>query len=158
MNIEHLEMKELVLIAYLEKIFNENSKVKWKVKAEYSTSDKEDRVVTVQEQAGEKIVFYCDIDPLYNYYMVDIYGLSIKECKNLSLLVGNLIGKNVYVKGQKSSNFDKFNIDEDGKETWQIMFKQYTNPQAIEYMDIKRVGYNATLQCIISKIYEKEEE
>ena len=93
-----------------------------------------------------------------NYYMIDIYGLSIKECKNLSLLVGNLIGKNVYVTGQKSSNFDKFNISEDGKETWQIMFKQYTNPQAIEYMDIKRVGYNATLQCIINKVYEKEEE
>ena len=83
MNIEHLEMKELVLIAYLEKIFNENSEVKWKVKAEYSTNDNDDRVVTVQEQAGEKIVFYCDIDPLYNYYMIDIYGLSIKECKNL---------------------------------------------------------------------------
>ena len=47
MNIEHLEMKELVLIAYLEKIFNENSEVKWKVKAEDSTSDKEDRVVVV---------------------------------------------------------------------------------------------------------------
>ena len=158
MNIEHLEMKELVLIAYLEKILNENSEVKWKVKAEYSTNDNDDRVVTVQEQAGEKVVFYCDIDPLYNYYMIDIYGLSIKECKNLSLLVGNLIGKNVYITGQKSSNIDKFNISEDGKETWQIMFKQYTNPQAIEYMDIKRVGYNATLQCIINKVYEKEEE
>ena len=158
MNIDYLETKELVLIAYLEKIFNENSEVKWKVKSEYSTNDNDDRVVTVQEQAGEKIVFYCDIDPLYNYYMIDIYGLSIKECKNLSLLVGNLIGKNVYVTGQKSSNIDKFNISEDGKETWQIMFKQYTNPQAIEYMDIKRVGYNATLQCIINKVYEKEEE
>ena len=57
MNIDYLEMKELVLIAYLEKIFNENSKVKWKVKAEYSTNDNDDRVVTVQEQAGEKVVF-----------------------------------------------------------------------------------------------------
>ena len=26
------------------------------------------------------------------------------------------------------------------QEKWQIIFKQYSNPQAIEYMDIRRVG------------------
>ena len=38
------------------------------------------------------------------------------------------------------------------KDKYQIIFKQYSNPQAIEYMDIRRVGYSATLQCIINKI------
>ena len=78
--------------------------------------------------------------------MVDIYGLTIKECKELSLLIGNLIGKS-----------ERIEVENNGKlERWQIIFTQYVNPQAIEYMDIRRVGYNSTLQCIISKIYEKD--
>lgn len=138
-----LENKQLILIEYLQNLVNEYTNEKWKIKAEYSTNDNDSRVITVQEQSGEKIVFYGDIAPLYNYYMIDIYGLSIQECKNLSVMFGNLIGKSVII--------DKIN------EKWQIIFSQYVNPQAIEYMDIKRVGYNATLKCIVNKVWKKEE-
>ena len=110
----------------------------YKVKAEFSTNDKDKRVITVQEQAGQKIVFYGDIDPLFNYFQVNIYGLSIRENYTTSSQIGALIGKHI--------------IYEYKKHKWQIIFKQYSNPQAIEYMDIRRVGYSATLQCIISQV------
>lgn len=138
-----LENKQLILIEYLQNLVNEYTTDKWKIKAEYSTNDNDKRVITIQEQTGEKMVFYGDIAPLYNYYMVDIYGLSIQECKNLSIMFGNLIGKSI-------------KIDKE-TEKWQIIFSQYVNPQAIEYLDIKRVGYNATLKCIVNKIWKKEE-
>ena len=143
---ELLEKKQLILIKYLQNIVSGYTTDKWKIKAEYSTNDNDSRVITVQEQSGQKQVFYGDILPMYNYYMVDIYGLTIKECKELSLLIGNLIGKS-----------ERIEVENNGKlQRWQIIFTQYVNPQAIEYMDIRRVGYNATLQCIISKIYEKD--
>ena len=143
---ELLEKKQLILIKYLQSIVSGYTTDKWKIKAEYSTNDNDSRVITVQEQSGQKQVFYGDILPMYNYYMVDMYGLTIKECKELSLLIGNLIGKS-----------ERIEVENNGKlERWQIIFTQYVNPQAIEYMDIRRVGYNATLQCIISKIYEKD--
>ena len=143
---ELLEKKQLILIKYLQNIVSGYTTDKWKIKAEYSTNDNDSRVITVQEQSGQKQVFYGDILPMYNYYMVDIYGLTIKECKELSLLIGNLIGKS-----------ERIEVENNGKlERWQIIFTQYVNPQAIEYMDIRRVGYNSTLQCIISKNYEKD--
>lgn len=143
---ELLEKKQLILIKYLQNIVSGYTTDKWKIKAEYSTNDNDSRVIVVQEQSGQKQVFYGDILPMYNYYMVDIYGLTIKECKELSLLIGNLIGKS-----------ERIEVENNGKlERWQIIFIQYVNPQAIEYMDIRRVGYNSTLQCIISKIYEKD--
>lgn len=141
-----LEKKQLILIKYLQSIVSGYTTDKWKIKAEYSTNDNDSRVIVVQEQSGQKQVFYGDILPMYNYYMVDIYGLTIKECKELSLLIGNLIGKS-----------ERIEVENNGKlERWQIIFTQYVNPQAIEYMDIRRVGYNSTLQCIINKIYEKD--
>ena len=143
---ELLEKKQLILIKYLQSIVSGYTTDKWKIKAEYSTNDNDSRVIVVQEQSGQKQVFYGDILPMYNYYMVDIYGLTIKECKELSLLIGNLIGKS-----------ERIEVENNGKlERWQIIFTQYVNPQAIEYVDVRRVGYNATLQCIISKIYEKD--
>lgn len=143
---ELLEKKQLILIKYLQNIVSGYTTDKWKIKAEYSTNDNDSRVIVVQEQSGQKQVFYGDILPLYNYYMIDIYGLTIKECKELSLLIGNLIGKS-----------ERIEVENNGKlERWKIIFTQYVNPQAIEYMDIRRIGYNATLQCIISKIYEKD--
>ena len=145
---ELLKKRQLVLIKYLKNLINGYSSDKWLVKAEYSTNDNDKRVVVVQEQDGQKTVFYGDILPLYNYYMVDIYGLTIQECKELSLLIGNLIGK--------SERIEVENKETNKLERWQIIFEQYVNPQAIEYMDIRRVGYNSTLQCIISKIYEKD--
>lgn len=135
------EDKQLVLIKYLNELINNNS---WKVKAEYSTNDNDNnkKVVVVQETAGEKVVFFGECEPLFNYYMIDIYGDSIQEEKNMSLLFGNLIGKDVLVEYKN--------------ETWQIMFMQFSNFRAIEYMDIRRVGYNSTFKCIINKISEEE--
>lgn len=145
---ELLKKRQLVLIKYLQNLIKYYSSDKWFVKAEYSTNDNDKRVVVVQEQDGQKQVFYGDILPMYNYYMVDIYGLTIKECKELSLLIGNLIGK--------SERIEVENKETNKLERWQIIFTQYVNPQAIEYMDIRRVGYNATLKCIVNKIYEKD--
>ena len=126
-------MKNLVLISYLQSLFKD-----YLVKAEFSTNDEDKRVIVVQEQPGQKVVFFGDIDPMFNYFQVNIYGLSIRECYESSVLIGSLIGQHVIV------DYDK--------DKYQIIFKQYSNPQAIEYMDIRRVGYSATLQCIINKI------
>lgn len=126
-------MKNLVLISYLQSLF-EN----YKVKAEFSTNDTDKRVIVCQEQPGQKIVFFGDIDPLFNYFQVNVYGLTIRENYETANNIGKLIGKHVI--------FDY----EGGK--WQIIFKQYSNPQAIEYLDIRRVGYSATLQCIINQV------
>lgn len=126
-------MKNLVLISYLQSLFPE-----YQVKAEFSTNDDDKKVIVVQEQPGQKIVFYGDIDPMFNYYQITIGGLKMKDNYQTASSIGSLIGKNVI--------FDY----EDGK--WQIIFKQYSNPQALEYMDIRRVDYIATLQCIISQV------
>lgn len=130
-----IKQKELVFIDYIKNIINDNS---WKVKAEYSTNDNDTKVIVVQEQTGNKIVFYDDITPLYNYYMITIYGTSIQEEKEMSLLLQQLIGHN--------------DLIEKDNHTWQILIKQFTNFQPIEYLDIRRVGYNATMQCIVNKI------
>lgn len=140
-----IERKQLILVDYIQELINDYTTDSWKVKAEYSTNDNDKRVITIQEQTGEKTVFYGDITPMFNYYMFDIYGLSIQECKNISLMLGYLIGKNVVRE-----------ITNNGKlEKWQIMFIQWSNPQPIEYMDIRRVGYNATYKCVVNKIYEE---
>ena len=148
-----IEKRQLILIKYIQELVDNYSTEKWRVKAEYSTNDNDKRVIVVQEQTGEKIVFYGEIKPMYNYYMVDIYGLSIEECKNISLMLGDLIGTSVLR--------EETSLHEDGKnynEKWQLIFTQWTNPQAIEYLDIRRVGYNSTYKCIVNKVYEKEEE
>lgn len=141
-----IERKQLVLIDYIQELVNDYTTEKWKIKAEYSTNDNDQRVITIQEQTGEKTVFYGDIMPMFNYYMFDIYGLSIQECKNISLMLGYLIGKNVIREVNNNGKLEK----------WQIMFIQWSNPQPIEYMDIRRVGYNATYKCVVNKVYEEE--
>ena len=145
-----IERKQLVFINYIQELVNNYTSENWRVKAEYSTNDNDKRVITIQEQTGEKIVFYGDITPLYNYYMLDIYGLSIQECKNISLMFGNLIGKSIYIDKEYTDNNNTY------REKWQIIFEQYVNPQAIEYMDIRRVGYNATMKCIVNKVYQEQ--
>lgn len=136
-----IELKQLVVIDFLKNYIDDDS---FKIKAEFLTNDNDDKVITVQEQTGEKIVFYGECEPLYNYYMIDIYGKSIQEEKNLSLLIQQLIGTNNIVKKQVNGK----------TQTWQIMVKQFSNFQPIEYLDIRRVGYNATMQCIVNKIKE----
>ena len=107
------------------------------IRAEYSTNDEDKNVIVVQEESGNKVVFY-DGSNLYNYYNVDIFGTNIQTSKNVSVDIGNLIGKNIYFnwKNQK----------------WQIMIKQFSNPRTLEWSDIRRVSYTMTLQCIINRI------
>lgn len=138
MTISDIELKQSVLIKYLKGVLNDNS---FKIKAEYSTSDKDVKCIIVQEQAGEKVVFFGDCSPLYNYYEIVIFGSSIREEKNISTLFGELIGENAIV---------DYNGD-----TWQVMIKQLSNPQTIEYQDIRRVGYSMIFQTVINKISEE---
>ena len=141
-----VQRKQIILINYIQELVNNYTTEKWKIKAEYSTNDNDKRVITIQEQTGEKTVFYGNTTPMFNYYMFDIYGLSIQECKNISLMLGYLIGKNVIREVNNNGKLEK----------WQIMFIQWANPQPIEYLDIRRVGYNATYKCVVNKIYEEE--
>lgn len=133
--------KNLVLIEYLKGIYTD-----FKFKAEYNTNNNdmkdEVKLIVVQEQPGEKVVFYGDIDPLFNYYEIVIFGKSIKEMKETAVSLGDLIGKHILVDYQNENNTEK----------WQIIFKQYSNPQPIEYMDIRRVGYSMIFQCIVNRV------
>ncbi len=138
---QDIKNKNLVLIAYLNSIIDG-----YKIKAEYSTNDRDIKVIVVQETSGSKVVLW-DTNPLFNYYNVDIFGDNIKEQKETSVVIGNLIGKNIY--------FNWETVDKDKKKEiqhWQIMFKQFTNPRTIAYEDIRRVSYTATLQCIVNRI------
>lgn len=138
MTLAEIELKQTVLIKYLKGVLNDSS---FKIKAEYSTNDKDTKVIVVQEQTGSKVVFYGDVNPLYNYYEIVIFGSSIREEKNISTLFGELIGENAIV---------TYN-----NETWQIIIKQLSNPQTIEYQDIRRVGYSMIFQTVINKISEE---
>ena len=130
---EDVKVKNLVLITYLDSIIEG-----YKVKAEFSTDDSSLNVIVVQEDSGEKIVFYDNDIPLFNYYTINIYGDNIKEEKETSVVLGQLIGQSVLV------DYDKHK--------WQIIFMQLANPRTIEYMDIRRVAYTMTLKCIVNKV------
>lgn len=132
MSEQDIKNKNLVLIDYLRSIIND-----YKIRAEYNTSDKDIQVIVVTETSGEKIVLW-ETDALYNYYDVNIYGDNIKNAKETSVDIGNLIGKNIY-----------FNWN---NQKWQIMIKQFSNPRTIAYEDIRRVSYTMTLQCIVNRI------
>ena len=125
--------KNLVLIQFLSTIVEG-----FKIKAEYSTNDNDIKVIVVQEASGQKIVFYDNDNPLYNYFNIEIFGNSIEEEYKTSAKIGDLIGKNNYLDFQNQK--------------WQVMIKQYTNPRTIQYYDIKRVSYTMTLQCIVNRI------
>ena len=124
-------MKNEVLLTYLQSIITD-----YKFKAEYNTNDKDVKVIIVQEVPAEKVVLWDGV--LYNYFQIQIFGENIKEQKDTSVIIGDLIGKSIVT---------TFN-----NEKWHILFKQFTNPQTIVYEDIRRVGYSATLQTIIEKI------
>lgn len=125
--------KNLVLIQYLNSIING-----FKVKAEYSTNDNDVKVIVVQETSGQKLVFFDNDNPLYNYFNVEIFASSIEEAYKTSAKIGDLIGHDEIVDFQG--------------QTWQIIFKQYSNPRTLYYEDIRRVGYIMTLQCIVNRI------
>lgn len=132
MSEQDIKNKNLVLIDYLRSFITD-----YKIKPEYSTDCNDRQVIVVTETSGQKIVLW-DTNPLYNYYDVNIYGDSIKNAKETSVEIGNLIGRNIY--------FDWKD------QTWQIIFKQFTNPRTIAYEDIRRVAYTSTLQCIVNRI------
>lgn len=131
-----IKNKNFVLCSYLDSIIDG-----YKVKAEYSTNDNDIQVIVVQETSGEKVILW-QASPLYNYYNVDIYGDNIKEAKDISVEIGNLIGNNIY--------FD-YVVDKETQK-WQIMIKQFANPRTIFYDDIRRIAYTMTLQCIVNRI------
>ena len=133
MTIDEIKKKNLVLCSYIDSL-----NTTYHVVAEYDTNFNNDNVIVIQEANGEKEVFYGNLTPLYNYYQIDIFGLKIENTKNVSVVLGNLIGTSVKLTYKN--------------ETWQIIFMQMTNPQAIEYSDLRRVSYNMTLKCIVNKI------
>lgn len=140
-------MKNEVLITFLNNI---NALNEYTLKAEYSTNDNDIKVIVVQEASGNKQVFYGDIQPLYDYFNIEIYGDNIEQEYKIAKLLGDLIGTTHYI--TRTIKRDKKNYSE----TWEIIFKQYTNPRTIQYYDIRRVSYIMTLQCVISKITETE--
>lgn len=138
MSEEDIKNKNLVLIDFLDSIVNNDMyKDEYIVKAEYSTNDNDIKVIVVQETSGQRIILW-ETNPLYNYYNVDIYGDSIKDAKDTSVVIGNLIGNDI--------------IFEWKNQKWQIIIKQFSNPRTILYEDIRRVAYTSTLQCIVNRI------
>jgi len=134
-----IQNKNLVLIDYLRSFIND-----YVIRAEYSTNDNDKKVIVLQETSGTKEIFY-EANPIYNYYNVDIYGTSIKDAKDTSVIIGNLIGQNIY--------FDWETKDKKHEtQKWQILIKQFANPRTIAYSDIRRVSYTMTLQCIVNRI------
>ena len=78
MNNNDIKNKNLVLCDFIKDLTNEE----YKVKPEYSTSNKNnEKVIVIQEQSGAKIVFY-EALPMFNYYNVEIFANSIEEAKN----------------------------------------------------------------------------
>lgn len=130
-----------VLISYLNTLITE-----FKIKAEYSTNDRDVKVIVVQQTDGEKVVFFGNCKPLFDYFSISIFGTSIQEEKETADLIGNLIGQTA------SIQLTVGNV----VQTWRLIFKQVINPQTIRYQDIRRIGYNLTLQTIITKVYEEE--
>lgn len=129
-----------VLIAYLKNLITD-----YKIKAEYSTNDNDVKVIVVQQTDGQKVVFYGNVKPMFDYFSISIFGKSIQEQKETADMLGNLIGQTASMKFEVNNKI----------ETWRLIFKQISNPQSINYQDIRRIGYNLTLQTIITKVYEE---
>ena len=138
---QDIKSKNLVLISYLNTLITG-----FKIKAEYSTNDNDIKVIVVTETSGEKTVFYGEIEPLFNYYDIQIYGDNIEECKNIAVEIGNLIGQ--------MTIFDYEVKTKTGTETqkWQLIFQQFANPRTIQYMDIRRIAYTMTLKCVVNRV------
>lgn len=125
--------KNLVLINYLK----DSIGINFKVKSEYSLDDKDINVVIVQMQEGEKQVLY-DNNKIYDYFLIQVFGQSIREEKALAVELNELIGENIV-----TTYKDK---------KYQILFMQFSNAQTIMYDDIQRVGYTLTLKTILNEM------
>ena len=132
-----LNNKNLVLIEYLNSIISD-----YKIKAEYSTNDDDLKVIVCQETSGQKVVFFNNDNPLFNYFVINVYGDSIQDEYETMGVIGRLIGKTVLVDYKVDNTTQK----------WQLIFKQMANPRTIQYMDIRRVAYTTTLQCIVNRV------
>lgn len=140
MNETDIKNKNIVLCNFLESIISG-----YKVKAEFSTNDNDIKVIVVQETSGAKEIFY-NANPIYNYYNINICGDSIQNAKDTSVLIGNLIGNNIYF------DFIVGHGNQQETQKWQIIIKQFANPRTIEYKDIRRVSYTMTMQTIVNRI------
>ena len=129
--------KNLVLIEYLNSIISD-----YKIKAEYSTNDDDLKVIVCQETSGQKVVFFNNDNPLFNYFVINVYGDSIQDEYETMGVIGRLIGRTVLV---------DYTVDKKTQK-WQLIFKQMANPRTIQYMDIRRVAYTTTLQCIVNRV------
>lgn len=129
--------KNLVLINYLSENAETLGISDYYIKSEYSLNDNDIDVVVVQMSSGEKQVLY-DGEKLYDYFLIQIFGQSIRNEKAISVALNELIGENVTT---------TYNNND-----YQIMFMQFNNPQTIMYEDIQRVGYTLTLKTIIKEI------
>lgn len=151
MNKDDIKRKNKILIKYLQSL---NLNDEFTFKGEFQTDSNTEKVVVVQETSGPKIVFYGNATPLFNYYSIQVFGFSISESKSLSVDIGNLIGISDYINVIYNDPKTKKKYNE----KWQIIFQQYSNPQPIEYLDIRRIGYTATLKCIVNLVLRKEIE
>ena len=132
-----IKNKNLVLISYLNTIITG-----YKIKAEFSTNDNDLKVVVCQETSGNKIVFFNNDNALFNYFEINVYGDNIQDQYEVINDIGRLIGKSVLIDYTANKETQK----------WQLIFKQMANPRAIEYMNIRRVAYTTTLQCIVNRV------
>ena len=132
-----LNNKNLVLISYLNTIISD-----YKIKAEFSTNDMDINVIVCQETSGQKVVFFNNDNPLFNYFTINVYGDSIQSEYETMNVIGRLIGKSVLIDYKVGKTTQK----------WQLIFKQMANPRTIQYMDIRRVAYTTTLQCIVNRV------
>lgn len=130
---QDIKNKNLVLISYLNQIVDG-----YKVKAEFSTNDIDTKVIVCQETSGQKIVFFNNDNTLFNYFTINVYGDNIKYQYEVINEIGRLIGKSALI--------------DYNNQKWQLIFKQMANPRAIEYMNIRRVAYTTTLQCIVNRV------
>lgn len=127
--------KNLVLINYLKEA--DLGLSNFKIKSEYSLDDKDINVVVVQMSDGEKEVLFDNLK-IGDYFLIQIFGQSIREEKAISVALNELIGNNVITKYNNKN--------------YQILFMQFSNAQTIMYEDIQRVGYTLTLKTIINEI------
>lgn len=129
--------KNLILINYLKENKNALGLSDFMIKSEYSLDDKNINVLIVQMQEGEKQVLY-DNNKINDYFMIQIFGQSIREEKSIAVGINELIGNN--------------ELTEYNNKKYQLLFMQYSNAQTIMYEDIQRVGYTLTLKIIINEI------
>lgn len=131
--------KNKVLITFLKSLFKD-----YKIKAEFSTDDTDTNVIVVQETSGVKQVFFGSDNPLYNYFNIEIFGDNIQSEYEAANKINDYIGNDIYLEYTPGKTTPTQN--------WQIIFKQYTNPRAIEYLDLRRVSYTSTYQCVVNRI------